>query len=173
MHCTVTCTCTNGREGVLLVQISPAQYTCTCTCMYLYMKVIITCTLEVIEYLLACEVLIASFTYHHIILCGVISSCYQYLNSTCVCLPIFTAWKDLYALLMCNFTLYDPLLYMCVHVYMLAGVVHEALCLPLRATPKCSFVDYIRGGCQISLIVAVDFTVSVACTCTRTTYMYV
>ena len=33
----------------------------------------------------------------------------------------------------------------------------------LRVTPTCrsNFVDYIRGGCQISLMVAVDFTVSV------------
>jgi len=28
-----------------------------------------------------------------------------------------------------------------------------------RATPSYSFVDYLRGGCEINLIVAVDFTV--------------
>ena len=27
-------------------------------------------------------------------------------------------------------------------------------------TPTYSFVDYIRGGCEINLIVAIDFTVS-------------
>ena len=29
-----------------------------------------------------------------------------------------------------------------------------------RTNPRMNFVDYIRGGCQISLMVAVDFTVS-------------
>ena len=30
-----------------------------------------------------------------------------------------------------------------------------------RATPSYSFVDYLRGGCEINLIVAIDFTVRV------------
>lgn len=29
-----------------------------------------------------------------------------------------------------------------------------------RVTPVHSFVDYIQGGCQINLLVAIDFTVS-------------
>ena len=29
-----------------------------------------------------------------------------------------------------------------------------------RASPTHTFVDYIRGGCQINLVVAIDFTVS-------------
>ena len=32
-----------------------------------------------------------------------------------------------------------------------------------RANPIYTFVDYIRGGCQIDLIVAVDFTVRCLC----------
>ena len=37
-----------------------------------------------------------------------------------------------------------------------------ALVCPLlfRATPIDCFVDYIRGGCQINLMLAIDFTVS-------------
>ena len=37
-----------------------------------------------------------------------------------------------------------------------------ALICPLlfRATPIDCFVDYIRGGCQINLMLAIDFTVS-------------
>ena len=30
----------------------------------------------------------------------------------------------------------------------------------VRATPAHSFVDYIRGGCDINLVVAIDFTAS-------------
>ena len=30
-----------------------------------------------------------------------------------------------------------------------------------RATPSYSFVDYLRGGCEMNLIVAIDFTVRV------------
>lgn len=29
-----------------------------------------------------------------------------------------------------------------------------------RATPLHSFMDYVKGGCQISLMMAIDFTVS-------------
>ena len=29
-----------------------------------------------------------------------------------------------------------------------------------RATPLHSFVDYVKGGCEISLMAAIDFTVS-------------
>ena len=37
--------------------------------------------------------------------------------------------------------------------------------LVYRAIPTHTFVDYIRGGCQINLVVAIDFTVSTLCTC--------
>lgn len=30
----------------------------------------------------------------------------------------------------------------------------------IRATPLHTFVDYIRGGCEIGLMLAIDFTVS-------------
>ena len=36
-----------------------------------------------------------------------------------------------------------------------------AVVCSLRITPTSSFVDYIRGGCEINLIVAIDFTVSI------------
>ena len=38
----------------------------------------------------------------------------------------------------------------------------NAVCFSLnyRVTPVHSFVDYIQGGCQINLLVAIDFTVS-------------
>ena len=38
--------------------------------------------------------------------------------------------------------------------------LHVYLVSSYRAIPTFSFVDYIRGGCQISLMVAIDFTVS-------------
>jgi len=31
----------------------------------------------------------------------------------------------------------------------------------VKATPLHSFVDYVKGGCEISLMVAIDFTVSI------------
>ena len=46
-------------------------------------------------------------------------------------------------------------------------MLNGAMCLHLllnfllfRATPLNTFTDYIRGGCQINLMVAIDFTVS-------------
>ena len=43
----------------------------------------------------------------------------------------------------------------------LMTVVLALICpLLFRATPIDCFVDYIRGGCQINLMLAIDFTVS-------------
>ena len=47
-----------------------------------------------------------------------------------------------------------PFMHLCTHDWC------PCMPLPLRATPIDSFVDYIRGGCQISLMVSIDFTVS-------------
>ena len=41
-----------------------------------------------------------------------------------------------------------------------ASCMHVTHTFSLRTIPRPTFVDYIKGGCQISLIVAVDFTVS-------------
>lgn len=41
----------------------------------------------------------------------------------------------------------------------LAGVMRSHY-MVIRATPLHTFVDYIRGGCEIGLMLAIDFTVS-------------
>ena len=48
------------------------------------------------------------------------------------------------------------------HVRLLTRLYGTESLIPLcyRVTPVHSFVDYIKGGCQINLLVAVDFTVS-------------
>ena len=48
--------------------------------------------------------------------------------------------------------------YMCMYQYV--PILYMWLVCSCRAIPTFSFVDYIRGGCQISLMVAIDFTVS-------------
>ena len=45
-------------------------------------------------------------------------------------------------------------------MYALMSGVPVRIYLLFRATPIDCFVDYIRGGCQINLMVAIDFTVS-------------
>ena len=45
-------------------------------------------------------------------------------------------------------------------------IMYVSMCAPVlstRAIPLHTFTDYMRGGCQISLILAIDFTVSDAC----------
>ena len=48
--------------------------------------------------------------------------------------------------------------YVC--IYVCAIMTEELTYTSFRATPIDGFVDYIRGGCQMNLIVAIDFTVS-------------
>lgn len=40
------------------------------------------------------------------------------------------------------------------------NIIESLIPLCYRVTPVHSFVDYIKGGCQINLLVAIDFTVS-------------
>ena len=48
----------------------------------------------------------------------------------------------------------------CVCACALMTDAHAPICPLFRATPIDCFVDYIRGGCQINLMLAIDFTVS-------------
>ena len=43
--------------------------------------------------------------------------------------------------------------------YTLYACVYTIMLSKYRAIAKVSFVDYIRGGCELNLIVAIDFTV--------------
>ena len=43
---------------------------------------------------------------------------------------------------------------MCMYVRMYTAILSYC-----RAVPTYSFVDYLRGGCEINLVVAIDFTV--------------
>ncbi len=66
---------------------------------------------------------------------------------------------------------------MCPITYMIVCVYVCCVCVPcvcamcvcrvcicvFRAIPEHSFMDYVKGGCEISLLVAVDFTVSACC----------
>ena len=54
-----------------------------------------------------------------------------------------------------------------VYLYMLVAICIMYVCVLVcatpsyRATPTHTFVDYLRGGCEINLVIAVDFTVRV------------
>ena len=51
----------------------------------------------------------------------------------------------------CIFTVY--IIYIIQYACVLYMYIH-------RATPEYSFMDFVKGGCQISLQTAIDFTVS-------------
>jgi hypothetical protein len=50
--------------------------------------------------------------------------------------------------------------YVALDLDMSNNLIEFLIPLYYRVTPVHSFVDYIKGGCQINLLVAVDFTVS-------------